>query len=204
MRAGGWSAGQSKSVAAFFVRIMTGVRFYWNVLRSIHACHAFLLECFSFDHACCLPPVRQTEWLAICCVPIPPWVEIAIRAFSNRRFDYQFSPPVHFRPERFFMAIPTEYEGAESAAQDRFCVNISALPCFPRGVRWGKRWKPHCGRAPDCARETSLPGLSSFDSQCGCVKRIKGYSGTTKTRPSPISGDRVVCAKRSGVQKLSP
>ncbi|MDD6873484.1 MAG: hypothetical protein PUD68_11735, partial [Clostridiales bacterium] len=56
--AGGWSAGQSKSVAAFFVRIMTGVRFYWNVLRSIHACHAFLLECFSFDHACCLPPVR--------------------------------------------------------------------------------------------------------------------------------------------------
>ena len=58
VRAGSWSAGQSKSVAAFFVRIMTGVRFYWNVLRSIHACHAFLLECFSFDHAWCLPPVR--------------------------------------------------------------------------------------------------------------------------------------------------
>ena len=92
VRAGGWSAGQSKSVAAFFVRIMTGVRFYWNVLRSIHACHAFLLECFSFDYAWCLPPVRQTERLAICCVPIPPWGEIAIRAFSNRRFDYQFSP----------------------------------------------------------------------------------------------------------------
>ena len=175
VRAGGWSAGQSKSVAAFFVRIMTGVRFYWNVLRSIHACHAFLLECFSFDHACCLPPVRQTGRLAICCVPIPPWGEIAIRAFSNRRFDYQFSPPVHFRPERFFMAIPTEYEGAESAAQDRFCVNISALPCFPRGVRWGKMRKPYCG----------LPGLSSFDSRRGCVSCGEGHSGITKTRQTP-------------------
>ena len=36
-----------------------------------------------FDHACCLPPVRQTERLAICFVPIPPWVVIAIRAFSD-------------------------------------------------------------------------------------------------------------------------
>ena len=36
-----------------------------------------------FDHACCLPPVRQTERLAICFVPVPPWVVIAIRAFSD-------------------------------------------------------------------------------------------------------------------------
>ena len=35
----------------------------------------------------------------------------------------------------------------------RLCVTISALRRFPRGVRWGKRWKPHCGRAPDCAKE---------------------------------------------------
>ena len=34
----------------------------------------------------------------------------------------------------------------------RFCASISTLRCFPRGVRWGKRWKPHCGRAPDCAK----------------------------------------------------
>ena len=52
-------------------------------LRSFCACHTFLSGCLMFDHACCLPPVRQTERLAICCVPIPPWVEIAIRAFSD-------------------------------------------------------------------------------------------------------------------------
>ena len=54
----------------------------------------------------------------------------------------------------------------------RFCVSLLALPCFPRGVRWGlkcgsrtaaapkpapksQKWKPHCG----------LSGLSSFDSR---------------------------------------
>ena len=175
---GGWSAGQSKSVAAFFVRIMTGVRFYWNVLRSIHACHAFLLECFSFDHACCLPPVRQTERLAICCVPIPPWVEIAIRAFSNRRFDYQFSPRFtsglsvsSWRSRQGTKRRGNAENGVGGAAQERFCVNISALPCFPRGVRWGKMRKPHCG----------LPGLSSFDSRRGCVSCGEGHSGITKT-----------------------
>ena len=37
----------------------------------------------------------------------------------------------------------------------RFCVIILALRRFPRGVRWGEMWKPHCGRAPDCAKESS-------------------------------------------------
>ena len=36
-------------------------------------------------------------------------------------------------------------------------------------------------RAPDCAKETRLPGLSSFDSRCGCVSRGEGHSGITKT-----------------------
>ena len=62
---------------------MSCVRFYPNVLRSFCACHTFLSECLAFDHACCLPPVRQTERLAGCSVPIPPWVGIAIRAFSD-------------------------------------------------------------------------------------------------------------------------
>ena len=31
----------------------------------------------------------------------------------------------------------------------RFCVIILALRRFPRGVRWGKMRKPHCGRAPN-------------------------------------------------------
>ena len=63
-----------------------------------------------FDHACCLPPVRQTERLAICSVPVPPWVVIAIRAFSNRRYGYP-DFLVHFEIARFLAAIPTENEG---------------------------------------------------------------------------------------------
>ena len=43
--------------------------------------------------------------------------------------------------------------GVGGAAWVRFCVNALALLCFPRGVRWGEMWKPHCGRAPDCAKE---------------------------------------------------
>ena len=45
---GGCSAGQSESIAAFCVRIMTGARFYRNVLRSDHAHRAFLSECLAF------------------------------------------------------------------------------------------------------------------------------------------------------------
>ena len=123
---GGCSAGQSESIAAFCVRIMTGARFYRNVLRSVHAYRAFLSECLAFgscpshvsigmscvrimpiarfyrnvlrsDHAYrtflskCLAfgsrllfaAERQTGRLARRCVPIPPWVGIAIRAFSR-------------------------------------------------------------------------------------------------------------------------
>ena len=35
--------------------IMPALRSCWNVLRSVHACLTFLLECFAFEHACCLP-----------------------------------------------------------------------------------------------------------------------------------------------------
>ena len=65
------------------VRLMSVVRFYWDVLAFVRACHTFLSGCLMFDHACCLPPVRQTERLAICFVSVPPWVVIAIRAFSD-------------------------------------------------------------------------------------------------------------------------
>ena len=56
----------------------------------------------------------------------------------------------------------------------RFCVIILALQRFPRGVRWG--YAPQT-----CAKETRLPGLSSFDSRCGCVLRGEGRSGATET-----------------------
>ena len=66
-----------------FVRFTPVMRFYWDVFRLSYAGHTFLSVCLAFDHACCLPPVRQTGRLAICFVPVPPWVEIAIRAFSD-------------------------------------------------------------------------------------------------------------------------
>ena len=66
----------------FFVCLMPVMRSSRNVLRSFCA-NAFLSKCLAFDHACCLPPVRQTGRLAGCSVPIPPWVVIAIRAFSD-------------------------------------------------------------------------------------------------------------------------
>ena len=80
---GGCSAGQSESIAAFCVRIMTGARFYRNVLRSDHAYRAFLSECLAFGSRLLFAAERQTGRLARRCVPIPPWVEIAIRAFSR-------------------------------------------------------------------------------------------------------------------------
>ena len=53
---------------------------------------------------------RQTGRLAGGSVPIPAWVEIAIRAFSDRQYGYRILL-VHFGHVRFFMAIPTENGG---------------------------------------------------------------------------------------------
>ena len=44
-------------IQAFCVRFMSVIRFYWNVLRSVHAC--------------CLPRTRQTGRLATGCISIP-------------------------------------------------------------------------------------------------------------------------------------
>ena len=110
------------------VRLISVMRSSRNVLRSAHICHAFLSKCPVFDHACCLPPVRQTGRLAICCVSIPPWVVIAGSAFSNRQCDYR-GWLVHFGLARFLAAIPTENAENEAggAAFVRFCAGALAL-----------------------------------------------------------------------------
>ena len=73
------------------------LRSYWSVSRSITPAPTFLLERFTFDHVCPYVPIgafhvrsrllfdaqRQTERLAECFVPIPPWVGIANSAFSK-------------------------------------------------------------------------------------------------------------------------
>ena len=93
----------------------------------VRAHHAFLSECPVFDHACCLPPVRQTGRLAICFVPVPPWVVIAIRAFSDvvRLSDLAGS----LRVCAFFMAIPTENEGDGENAGDEGTESAARHEC---------------------------------------------------------------------------
>ena len=137
-------------------------------LRLSRAHHTFLPKCFMLDHACCLPHERQTGRLAICSVPIPPWVEIAIRAFSDVAWLSGFVGSL--RACAFLYGDPDgERKGrggrSRRRGRVRFCVTISTLRRFPRGVRWGLRApKP----APKSLR---LSGLSSFDSRRGCVSR---------------------------------
>ena len=147
-----------------FVRFTPIARFYRNVLRSVHAC--------------CLPPVRQTGRLAGCSVPIPPWVVIAISAFSSvvRLSGFMSSllacafscgdPDGGRRDEG------TERRGERSRRQGvraLFVITL-ALICFPRGVRWGS--------APQTApKSLRLSGLSSFGSRRGCASRGEGVLG---------------------------
>ena len=129
------------------------MRFSRNVFRLSYACHTFLSECLAFDHACCLPPVRQTGRLAGCSVPIPPWVVIAGSAFSNRWCGYRISW-VHFGLARFFMAIPTENEREHGERSRR--RGVSALlrehigfVVFSAGSPLG------AARPQTCAKESS-------------------------------------------------
>ena len=112
-------------------------------LRLSRARHTFLPKCFMLDHACCLPHERQTGRLAICSVPVPPWVEIAIRAFSGCRaviglgwFTSGLCVSL-WRSRQGTKRRGNAENGVGGAAWARLCVIISALSCFPRGVRWG-------------------------------------------------------------------
>ena len=135
-----------------FVRFTPVMRFYWDVFRLSYAGHTFLSVCLAFDHACCLPHSAKQNGLR--------YVAFLFRRGSRSPFvrsrmscGYQ-ALLVHFGTVRFLMAIPTGLSGplgygTGGAAFVRFCVTALALSCFPRGVRWGKMRKPHCGRAPN-------------------------------------------------------
>ena len=131
------------------VRFMPAMRFYWNVLRSITP--------VSF------PLSGKERRLAVSCVSIPRGSGSPLER-SRRLCGYR-TCLVHFWIVRFFVAIPTEYEGTRRRGERsrrrgkmRFCVNLLALPCFPRGERWG------C--APQTApKSLRLSGLSSWGSR---------------------------------------
>ena len=165
------------------------MRFYCGGLRSVHACYTFLLERFAFGSRLSFFLCQEKRDGLRCLAFLFRRVEIAIRAFSNRRFDYQFSPPVHFRPERFFMAIPTGNEETRERGERSRRRGARALlrehigfAMFSEGSTLGQNAEAALRPRPQtCAKETRLPGLSSFDSWCGCVSRGEGRSGATET-----------------------
>ena len=175
---------------------------------------AVLSECPAFDHACLcgflavsyvrsrlLFVLRQTGRLAGCCVPIPPWVEIAGSAFSWCRCGY-LPWWVHFGFVRFFMAISTgnrdvgtELRGGRGWRRG-LCASLRnriGLVSLSAGRTLGLR-------APDCAKESStlwtlLRGWPSEEvrfARRGCVgadspRRHPGtigdLTGSDKRRP---------------------
>ena len=197
VRAGAGLRGAGGSVGMSCVRFALVLRFWRGVLCSSCACHTFLLECLFrliyacraalseclvFDHACCLPHGAKQDGLR----------EAAFLFHRGSRSPVVRSQwPcgyralwVHFGLVRFFMAIPTENErnagdGVGGAAECVFAWTYWLCNVF-RGEYAGAKGGSRTAAAPDCAKETSLPGLSSFDSRCGCVSRGEGRSGTTK------------------------
>ena len=134
-----------------FVRFTPVMRFYWDVFRFSYAGHTFLSVCLAFDHACCLPHSAKQNGLRY--VPFlfrrgsgSPVARSRIvgAVIGFRGFTSGLCVSLWRSQRRTKGTRRTE----SAARQSAFCVNISALPCFPRGVRWG------C--APQtCAKESS-------------------------------------------------
>ena len=132
----------------------------WRVASSVsdHAFFAVLSECFSFDHACCLPRERQTGRLAICFVPIPPWVGIAGSAFSDRRAViglglFISGLRVFWRRSRRGTGGRGD-RGTESAArQSAFLREHIGFVVLSAGSPLGAECGSRTAAAPDCAKE---------------------------------------------------
>ena len=173
------------SIAAFYVWCTPDMRFRCGVLHLVHVRYTVLLWRFVFDHACCLPPVRQTGRLAGCCVSIPPGrdrhscvLEVLARlsalAGSLRVWTFFYGDLDGITGDAGY--------GAGGAAFMLFCATTLALLCFPRGVRWG------------CAPQTAPKSLrlSGLSSRCGGVMLVRIRAAVTrvhgKTRPALIYG----------------
>ena len=154
------------------VRFTPAIRFYWDVLRSVHAC--------------CLPHSAKQDGLRNVAFLFRR-VEIAIRAFS-RRWCGHLPWRVHFGFVRLFVAIPTGLPGTRGtrnrvrengtggAAFVRFCATASALLGFPRGVRWG--YEPQT-----CVKESSTL-WTLFTLRRGCLSAYtRRHPGTRKDPP---------------------
>ena len=137
-------------------------------MRSSYACHAFLSPCLASDHACCLPQERQTGTACEMSRSYSAHVGIAISAFSNPRAVIELCGFTSgmcvslWRSRR--RNEGTRGERSRRRGATAFCAIALALPCFPRGVRWGLRApKP----APKSLR------LSGLSSRCGGVALVQ-------------------------------
>ena len=94
------------SVGRSCVWFTTAVRFCWKVLRLVHDCRAFLLECLRSITPVSFPLSGKERRLAISCVSIPRGSGSPLER-SRSPCGYR-TCSVHFGLERFFAAIPTE------------------------------------------------------------------------------------------------
>ena len=187
------------------VRSTPAIHFYRYALRSVHARHTFLSICFAFG----------SRLLFAACAPNRTACGMfrSYSAVGRDRHSCVLACHTIIGRVRFFMAIPTENERTERRGERsrrrgkvRFYASALALPCFLRGVRWGKMRKPHCGRAPnlrqrvECGSRTaaSLDSLHLIRGRVPLAKHSNNcYSRTAaptsrstrvhgKTLPSPI------------------
>ena len=117
---------------------MSGIRFYWSVLRSVHAC--------------CLPLSAKQDGLRYLAFLFRR-VEIAIHAFSRHSSviclcGFTLGLCVSLWRSRRVTGTRGTRNGAGGKALVGLYAGALALKCFPRGVRWGS--------APQtCAKESS-------------------------------------------------
>ncbi len=110
---------------------------------------------------------RQTDRLAICCVPIPAWVGIAFRAFSCvgaviGRVGFTSGLCIFCRRFRRSSEGTRGTGDGRTESAARQCALLRehiGLAILSAGSTLG------AARPQTCAKETSLPGLSSFDSR---------------------------------------
>ena len=110
------------------------------------------------SHACCLPPCAKQGRLAVSCVPVPPGRDrhSCVLVMSARLSAFAGSlrvwPFLCGDPDGVPGIRGTGYGVRENEGWRRglcaFCAITLALPCFPRGVRWGLRAPKPAPRRP--------------------------------------------------------
>ena len=158
---------RSKRVQAFAVLLIC--------LAFAHACHTFLLICLAFgsrlsfasvDMSCVCSRLlfdaqRQTERLAECSVPIPPWVGIAISAFSMavrlsdlvdslRACAFLYGDPDGERRRR---GNAGDGERSRRRSVSAFLRDRIGFAMFSAGSTLGLKCGSRTAAAPDCAKE---------------------------------------------------